>query len=315
MAGLSNFGNSVKGMLTDGATEKAILYVYLVNLNDNIDDESASSIDGEVSAFTRLEGDLIGNTSDILGIKGALKSAGKGLVNDISGFGSSIKNTFTPGSKNADNVGELDDTDTFVKFKVQYNPVSIRLNTLAGRQERKVKETEGLDGLKGYSVTGKTRMSFDLVFDDCDNMDAFMLNEITNLNATNALNKGLDVLQHWGSEHSVRQRMDAIMSLLCSMATQHVVFFWSGMMFRGQITDVSNRFTMFNKKGNPIRGEMHVEITQDNEVKTTFGYNEKYWNKSFEACFKKSSLAGVTGEFASSAMGKLTNNSILNISI
>ena len=308
--GYANFGNSVKGMLTDGATEKAILYVYLVNLMDNISDEDNTALEREKEKFAGLEKDLMNGASSALGIGSAIKTGLKSL-------GGSIVDTFTPGSKSADKVGEAVRDQTFVKFKVQYNPTSIRLNTLSGRQERKVKETEGLDGLKGYTVMGKTRMSFDLVFDDCDNMDAFMLNEVANVNLTNAINKGLDVLQHWGSEHSVRQRMDAIMSLLSSMATQHVIFFWSGMMFRGQITDVSNRFTMFNKKGNPIRGEMHVEITQDSELKDTFGYKETYWKKSFDACFKKDSVLGdLAGAFSgNSTMSKLANNSIINISL
>jgi hypothetical protein len=147
-------------------------------------------------------------------------------------------------------------------------------------------------------------------------MNAFGLNELSNMNVTSALNKvGSSLLKGKESltgDYSVKPKMDAILSLLCSNITQEVVFFWSKMVFRGTITDVSNRFTMFNNKGNPIRGEMHLEITQDKK-KVDQGYDDSYWDKAFNECFEeKSSLPGFEGVHSAGSIA--TDNSLINIS-
>ena len=310
MGVLDEFGSSAKGMFTEGGGEKAIIYVYLVDLFDDVDDSELQS--EEIKDFKSLETDLEVNMKKKLGIGDALKEGGKSLLGGI-------KDTFTPGIKSPDKIAELDkEHPNFVKFAVQYNPHTIRLITQSGRQERKIKDMGGVDdSLRGYKVgSGKSKLSFDLIFDDCDNMNAFLLNDVVNLNVTGAINKGLNTLQHGGNTYSVRKKMDAIMSLLSTTATQHVIFFWSKMYFRGQVTDVTNKFTMFNPKGNPIRGEMHVEITQDANQVLQVGYDEHYWNNAFKDCFDDSSKLkdGFAGNHSASTAQKVLNNSLMNLS-
>jgi hypothetical protein len=107
--------------------------------------------------------------------------------------------------------------------------------------------------------------------------------------------------------------MDAIMSLLSSAATQQVVFFWAKMCFRGTITDVGNKFTMFNPQGNPIRGEMHIELTQDKAAKH-LNYDDNYWDEAFNKCFKpKDGLAGAAGGI--STANAFLNNNFINLNL
>ena len=315
MGVLDELGTSAKGMLTEGGGEKAILYIYLVDLFDDVDDDKLQQ--NEIDSFKKLEKDLEKEMKQKLGIGATLKEGGKSLLGGVT-------DTFTKGIKSSEKIAEVDNVHTnmgkanFVKFAVQYNPATIRLITQSGRQERKIKDQGGVDdSLRGYKVgSGKTKLSFDLVFDDVDNMNAFLLNDVVNINASNAINKGLNTLQHGGNTYSVRKKMDSIMSLLSTTATQHVIFFWSKMYFRGQVTDVSNRFTMFNPQGNPIRGEMHVEITQDSNQSKDYGYDEHYWNNAFDECFKDTSKLkdGFAGNHSLTAWHQGLNNSVLNLS-
>ena len=78
------------------------------------------------------------------------------------------------------------------------------------------------------------------------------------------------------------------------------------------ITEVRNTYTMFNPKGNPIRGNMHIEITQDSDKSTDFGYTENYWNNAFDKCFKNSK-ENFNGNHEYN--NQYTNNSFLNFSM
>ena len=139
-----------------------------------------------------------------------------------------------------------------------------------------------------------------------------MINDVVNTNVTGLVNKGLDAYSHGGLTHSVRKRMDAIMSLLSSRATQQVIFAWGKMIFRGSITDVENKYVMFNPAGNPIRGEMHIELTQD-KATADLKYDETYWDKAFKDCFKETSKDGLSGLSGNSFVQRASNNPFFNI--
>ncbi len=306
---MSNLGQSAKGMFSSNVGEKAILYIYLVNLNSKKTitlDEAKQMLKTETDALNKLQKDLMGKTKGKLSASGIAKSIGSSIADSAAG-------TFKKGVNSADHIADLDlGHPSFVKFYVQYNPASIRLYSVNGKVQAR-KDEAGIDKLDVYNFSGKSKLSFDLIFDDCDNMNAFALNEVANVNVTSALNKGLSALQHGGLNYSVRKKMDAIMSLLSSSATQQVVFFWANMAFRGTITDVGNRFTMFNPAGNPIRGEMHLELTQDKKS-TELAYDETYWDNAFEKCFKKKDALGAIAGGVSTA-SKALNNNFINLNL
>ncbi len=300
---LSNFTQSMKGMFTDGAVEKAVLYIYLQDVKQKLSEQdSRREMRFELNNILDLEKEL-------------MKKAGttEGVLDNLKNVGGGIKDYFTPGKKSKQKVGEMY-KGTYMKFDVQYNPATIRLYSVNGKVQERGNHNGGVDRLSIMDFSGKSKMSFDLIFDDCDNMNAFMFNEVANMNITSGINKGLSLLQNGGNTHSVRKRMDAIMSTLSTSATQQVVFAWSRMVFRGTITDVSNKFTMFNPQGNPIRGEMHIEITQDKKIRE-LRYDETYWDNAFKECFKSSNgaggLSGIAGK--QNWVDKATNNPFLNI--
>lgn len=290
-AGLDNFGSSLKGMFTDGAGSKAVLYVYLTDPTKSM---TAGDFKDEVKSLNDLNSSLLKSTKSRL---------------SPSSMWDSVKSNF--GGKNPDKIGEVTSDGKFIKFTVQYNPSTIRLTSISGKIQSR-KADEGIDKLSVYTFQGKSKLSFDLIFDDVDNMNAFQMNDIVNTNISGALNKAGDAISHGGLNHSVRKRMDAILSLLSSRATQQVIFFWGKMSFRGTITDVGNRFTMFNPQGNPIRGEMHLELTQDKASKD-LGYDEKYWDDAFKKCFSKSAKGVAGASKGSGVMDRLTNNGLINL--
>ena len=307
MAGgvLSNLTQSMAGMFTDGAVEKAVLYIYLQDVNQKLtEQESKREMRFELNNILALEQELIEKTQTTTG-----------FMDNLENIGTDIKNHFTPGKKSKQKVGEMY-KGTYLKFEVQYNPATIRLYSVNGKVQERGNHNGGVDKLSIMDFSGKSKMSFDLIFDDCDNMNAFMFNEVANMNVTSGINKGMSLLQDAGNTHSVRKRMDAIMSTLSTSATQQVVFAWSKMVFRGTITDVSNRFTMFNPQGNPIRGEMHIEITQDKKIRE-LRYDEGYWQNAFKTCFKSNKnagsdgIAGIAGK--QNWVDKATNNPFINI--
>ena len=295
---LSNLGSSAKGMFFDGAGEKAILYIYLVDLsgdNDTTFSDVKEMLAPEVAALNALQDKLLGKTKSLL---------------STAGVKDTLKQAFSA-SHDPENIGAIDSGNPgFVKFQVQYNPATIRLYSVNGKVQSR-RDDAGIDKLSVYNFTGKSKLSFDLIFDDCDNMNAFGLNDVANANLSSGIKKGYNTLKHGGNTYSVRKKMDAIMSLLSSVATQQIVFYWANMCFRGTLTDVGNKFTMFNPQGNPIRGEMHLELTQDKQHEE-LGYKDDYWDSAFKAMFKpKTGLSGLAG--GQSLTDKLTNNNLISL--
>ena len=290
-----NLGRSAVGMFADGSVEKAALYV----LNpEQLTDEFTDADLGD--AANKLLKSLRKGEKDDSGESGAGEAVNLNKLKDVPSFGNDQKGAFI-GRKSALQ-------SEFIKIEVQYNPQTIRLYSLIGKQKKMKNDESGTNSLVVTNYSGKTRMSFDLIFDDVDIMDSFMIEGIPT-NVSGVVNKGIDRYKK-GGVHSVRKRMDAILSLLSSLRSQQVIFAWSKMAFRGALTNVHNTYTMFNKAGNPVRGTMHIEITQETSENNQFAYDNNEWEEAFKARFQNSDSVG-----AKSAFSKITNNSILNLDI
>lgn len=291
MGMLSEAANSAKGMFTDGAvTEKAIIYV----LNPSCTTLTQSEIGDAANALSKT----LRKSGPV--IEKAAEATKTDMIKSAIGYGSKS-------SKRA--IGQLaseDDEKRWIKVPVQYNPATIRLYSAIGRLQEFDKKENGIGRLNIINLTGKSKLSFDLVFDDCENIDAFMLENLTP-NVSNVANKAGDMITHAGGEgHSVRRKMDAFLSLLSVFETQQVVFCWSKMVFRGTLTTVNNKYVMFNTKGNPVRGTMHLEITQEATTANTLKYEEKVWDDAFHARFTQASVG-------KRSIKNALSNSILNI--
>ena len=276
---ITQLTNSGAGMLFDGVIDKAVLYVP----NPRKPLASNQEIGKQINTFQ----------------KKLMKDAEKKLK--AGSILPKISNPIT--SAVGDAAGE---NGQFIKFEVQYNPASIRFDTIGGSQQKRG-NSKGFDELNIYDMDTRTKLGFELVFDDCDNANAFMLENLTP-NIGNVAKKATNLITHKGNNFSIQRKMDAMLSLLSSTGSQQVLFFWARMSFRGAITLVQNNYTMFNPQGNPIRGTMRIEITQNAKKNSIFKYEEEYWNKAFESRFTK-------GEVGKSMSNTLLNNNIVNLGI
>ncbi len=273
------------GILSDNATQKAVLYILKPDLYSQV---TLTDIGNEANKLVEKL-----SKSDKVAA-----SAGE-MLKKASGWGS---------KKTTDKIyEESSDTDKFIKMSVQYNPATIRLYSLTGKQQN-FNNASGLNHMEVANFTGKSKLSFDLVFDDMDPADAFMLENLTP-NVGNIYNKAKDLTTHGLDGHSVRKRMDALLSLISSCHAQQVIFSWAKMHFRGTLTNVNNHFTMFNTRGNPVRGTVHLEITQEASKNGELVYKQDYWDKAFYAKFDK----GAVGK--RSTFDALTNNNFLNLNL
>ena len=277
---------------TIGAVTKAVLCIRNANKVGNLDPikPDKDAINQGIADAVEIEKDLMKKADE------ALKG---GVVSEYS-----------------DIKGMVEDNG-YIAIEVEYNPSSLRLDTTAGRQ-MKYSGDGGNTQLQQYDAPPSTTLSFELLFDDVNNMDAFMLgdNPITNFSASNAINAVSSAVK---GKYSVQDQIDGLLALLTIEPARHVIFFWGAMCFRGQVTQVSAAYTMFNKKGYPIRGKVSMQIRQgeDHEALTEsdqlpkYNYNEKYWMDAFDATFKNKSL----GDKIQGGVEKAFNNSFLNLKL
>ena len=200
----------------------------------------------------------------------------------------------------------------YICLEVQYNPNTIRLDTTAGRQVNYKGEHADVD-VQRYIAPASTTLSCELLFDDVNNMDAFMIgdNPITGLSVSNVKNA---IASAGKGKYSVQTQMEGLLSLLTISQARHVIFFWGDMCFRGEMTQVTTSYTMFNKKGYPVRGKVGIQIRQGDGTSEATGldalyaYDESHWQKAFDATFTEN------GD-SQSDWRDYTNNGLLNLNL
>lgn len=198
----------------------------------------------------------------------------------------------------------------FLALEVQYNPASIYMDSRAGKQVQYMGGglgNESTNQLIQFTQPVINTMSFQLVFDDMNPEDAFM-GENTALTAGNLASGAADLARKVRGSYSVQSQMDGLMSLLTQDMTRQVIFYWAKMCFQGELTSLRNRYVMFNKDGNPIRGVVDLSICQDSKKG---GYNDIYWEEAFSRAFGDALENAVTGKAGKAA--RAVQNNILNI--
>ena len=197
----------------------------------------------------------------------------------------------------------------YIALEVQYNPSTLRLSSSAGKQYS-YSGSGAATQMQTVQMPASTTLSCDLLFDDTNVQDAFMLdsNPVTNASVGNIYSAAKSAVK---GKYSVQRQMEGILSLLTVAQAKHVVFFWGSMCFRGEITEVTTAYSMFNKKGYPTRGILSLSIRQsgvDTQRQGDLKYDDSYWMKKYETAFTESRNRG-------SAFKKATNNNLLNLKL
>lgn len=199
----------------------------------------------------------------------------------------------------------LGQDQAYLAMEVQYNPSSIHMQTTTGSQ---LDYSGGSMGNMANNmiiqniVPTSTTMNVQLIFDEVNMYDAFMVNNVNS--PVGAIAQAAKYAVE--KEHSVQHQIEGILSLLTMDVTRQVVFYWSKMCFRGELTAVQANYTMFNKSGNPIRGVVNLSIRQGEQAEL---FESSYWGKAYENLFKKGKANG------KSTFSKVTNNNVLNLNL
>lgn len=199
----------------------------------------------------------------------------------------------------------LGQDQAYLAMEVQYNPSSIHMQTATGSQ---LDYSGGSMGNMANNmiiqniVPTSTTMNVQLIFDEVNMYDAFMVNNVNS--PVGAIAQAAKYAVE--KEHSVQHQIEGILSLLTMDVTRQVVFYWSKMCFRGELTAVQANYTMFNKSGNPIRGVVNLSIRQGEQAEL---FESSYWGKAYENLFTKGKANG------KSTFSKVTNNNVLNLNL
>lgn len=202
----------------------------------------------------------------------------------------------------------------FLALEVQFNPNTIHMETVAGVEV----EYEGgnLGSRSANQIVqikhpASTTMNFELIFDDVNPADAFMLENLAPALGNLTSNVASAVKKIKEQDYGVQNIIDGFMSLLTRDITRQIIFFWGKTCFAGELIGVSSRYTMFNKKGRPIRGVVQLSIRQGEDAQYTQG--KDYWSDAFNKAFGEVGLNGAVGK--ASVFEKVSNNNFLNLNL
>ena len=283
--GVGSYLQDMGGKLKDatGNVAKAYLCVRdiagkqtdMVNLEDFFKDSEEVQKEILKAAANKLKSD--GNPiTDPTAAEAALKGAVMG--SSLSGL-------------SFDEMTDILSKNHFIPVQVQYNPSSLKMRSdLGGR--RKISPVEnvgaGSDTQSIKDIPKNTELSCTLIFERINVNDAFIqASEGWNASIGNALSTVGDAVQKitGGSDsepYSVRPIVEGFISLLSTMYTRDVIFYYGKMCFHGELTSVRTEYKMFNKSGDPIYAEVFINIRQNSLNK----YDQDRWRTSFDYLFK-----------------------------
>lgn len=223
------------------------------------------------------------------------------------------KDRTTVGTPAAIGLTAKESKDVYVK--VHYNPASISMKSEAGKNS-----TDGGsntdpptgDALQPEAVQMKTELSMELIFDETENIDAFMAD--SGMGSPTGLGRaGWHLKEKMkGREYSVAPISELFVAATMSIYARQVCFFWNGMQFEGELSKVNVEYTMFNNRGNPIRSQVAISICKsgrteqdddfDNIWKNALngGPGKRAWAENQEFLEESQNLAQKKGLTASS---------------
>ena len=280
-------GTAAAGKGLEMMTAKAMLYVRMLGMG-NIDSTGASTSQ-DVKALRSLRKQKL-KVSEKIAQRAGQKIKQTKLASEA------VKTKMTEAEVAAALL-----TNGFLPVLVQYNPSSLRMNTMGGRISKYTAVgNETPNSIQNTDKETSTYLTVQLVFEDINNADAFGKTTFSDatINTSNAAEVAISTAANIREGYSVRRQTEGLMSLLMMKKTRQVIFVWNKMFFHGELLSVDINYTMFNKMGNPIKATVDLQIQQSN-ANATFASDLEYWNEVFEKAFDKTSmlenLSGIRG--------------------
>lgn len=209
----------------------------------------------------------------------------------------------------------LANANDYISVKIQFNPSSIYFGGMAGEIRRDSVGGYGENQFQQFDSPAETVLGMQLIFDDTNNKDAFMmdaelpiLSEIASVGGlTQRIEQGVSALQ--GKEYSVQDATELFVAAMTQNYTRMVGFAWNKMIFWGELVSCSVQYTMFNKMGAPIRATVDIRIRQDQAATGKEAYEtEEQWDKAFKNLFRENAGNNAFGIKNSDATNWLNGN-------
>ncbi len=158
------------------------------------------------------------------------------------------------------------------QFRVQFNPSSLRLRTDRRKKDPKKDVSEKTTASDNISMDfPRNTMSVKLIFDQVNNQDAFM-NENLVLNPASIAGQVTHTVKK--EEYTVQPCVDGFIAAIRNPDTRKLIFQWGDFTFIGNLESVSAVYTMFSTSGRPVRAEVTLSVAANRADRDTVGYKK-----------------------------------------
>lgn len=177
------------------------------------------------------------------------------------------------------------------RFVVKFNPSQVTFQGVGGgKVEKRDYEVEHKDPGKKVDISyqemqPRIQMNLQLVFDDYERTQAFMLEKFTDASAAaRTVVTGIAGAVAKRT-YSVRPQVEGFIGALINPFTRKISFYWGKMKYQGVLNSVNAEYTMFSTDGNPIRANVNIGILLVDE---TLDYQSMGpWQYSYLTVFGK----------------------------
>lgn len=177
------------------------------------------------------------------------------------------------------------------KFVVKFNPSQISFQGIGGgRVEKKSLGTDGVEFEYGAMET-RIQMNFQLIFDDYERTQAFMLEKFTDPEAIVRTGVEAVVTAATNRTYSVRTQVEGFIGALRNSKTRKATFHWGNMHYSGEMNYVNAEYTMFSTDGNPLRAVVNMTLLLTDST-LDFSYMGQ-WQDSYEDVFGNSDVSNL----------------------
>ena len=193
------------------------------------------------------------------------------------------------------------------RFEVKFNPSHISFSGVGGG---KVSKTNFMAGgnvdLKYQEMKPRIQMDLQLIFDDYERTEAFMMEKFSDPMAMIRTGVGSAINVAKEKTYSVRGQVEGFIGALRDDRTRKVTFYWGKLKYTGVLIYVNAQYTMFSTDGNPIRAVVNISIlnTDDSLGDAYMGQ----WQEGYDKAFGSSDMTN-----AGSVMQNVGN--LLNIKL
>lgn len=206
-----------------------------------------------------------------------------GFVNEAAGGVTGVSSSYFLSS---DLVAQAQNGG-YIPIQVQYNPSTLSMNSEAGEVWRDAASGGNQQGFEQVNTPEQTILQMDLIFDDMNIKDAFLLD--IGLSAGDLWQRGKEgVRAIQNKPHTVKDTIEMFIGAVMNREHRTVGVLWNKLVFWGELYSVSANYTMFNKLGNPIRGTVNLQIRQAEPQGNALSQSvDAYWNQAYTQLFNR----------------------------